>query len=82
MKSIANARSPAVLKSPSTAAGLGAFRELELKPGAPVALEIGCTCDPVINGYGAGQHEEGDAHYFAEPYCPLHGLKALAKARV
>ena len=80
MKSVPKSRSSDVLKSPSIAAGLGAFREPELKPGAPDALELGCTCDPVKNRYGAGQHEDGSAHYFAEPYCPLHGLKALAKA--
>ena len=77
MKRVNKSRSADVLRSPRIAS---AFQEPELKPGAPDALAQGCTCDPIQNRYGAGQHENDSAVYFPDQDCPLHGLDALVKA--
>jgi hypothetical protein len=77
MKSVPKGRRSDVLRSPRIAPE---FQEPEFMPGAPDALQNGCTCDPHQNRYGAGQHEDGTAVYFPDQDCPLHGLEAIVKA--
>lgn len=54
------------------------LHEEDLMPGSPAALWLGCTCDPHANGHGEGAPDlpaelYGDALYWVEPTCPLHG---------
>lgn len=44
-------------------------------PGAPNAVEAGCTCDPIRNnqGNGAGEHDDGRS-FIIKANCPLHEL--------
>lgn len=43
-------------------------------PGSPDAVEAGCTCPVIDNGYGQGAwvDEQGGACYWITADCPLH----------
>lgn len=66
--------------SPRIAPELAPYVSRELKPDSPDALEQGCTCNPMRNRFGAGHSMDGEAFYYPENECPLHGLDALSGA--
>lgn len=47
-----------------------------LTPGSPAAMEKGCKCGPMDNGYGRGCgmiNDEGTPVFWINGDCPLHG---------
>ena len=46
-------------------------------PGSDAALDAGCTCPVMDNGHGRGAwtNAEGDAVFWHNADCPLHGCR-------
>ena len=49
-----------------------------MNPGSDAALDAGCTCPVLDNGHGRGAwtNAKGDAVFWLNNDCPLHGERA------
>lgn len=43
-------------------------------PGSPEAVEKGCTCPILDNGYGRGTPYRGEVEFWISGDCPLHAV--------
>jgi hypothetical protein len=56
-------------------------RFLQDNPGAPQAVQRGCTCPVAENNFDRGRSKDGviQPDFATDPECPLHGIDVLLK---
>ena len=54
-----------------------------MNPGSDAAILAGCTCPVMDNGYGRGAwtNDKGDAVFWYNGDCPLHGGRPASGSR-
>lgn len=51
-----------------------------MNPGAPEAVNAGCTCNPLENNHGIGRSIGGKIRYWPAESCPLHSESEIVES--